>query len=112
MHPENLDFKPFLDHSSSDNTIVLLNKSDIKLGKPPGIGNFLRLNYLGNNLENLKIIHTSIKEEKNLERQIILYIRALLKKIKDNKSYIVGDRKENTFSLTASLTASALGAYQ
>ena len=34
-----------------------------------------------------------------------------LKKIKDNKSYIVGDRNENTFSLTASLTASALGAW-
>jgi len=67
LHPENLDFKPFLDNSSSDNTIVLLNKSDIKLGKPLGIGNFLRLNYLGNNLENLKIIHTSIKEEKNLD---------------------------------------------
>ena len=67
LHPENLDFKPFLDHSSSNNTIVLLNKSDIKLGKPPGIGNFLRLNHLGNNLENLKIIHTSIKEEKNLD---------------------------------------------
>ena len=34
-----------------------------------------------------------------------------LKKIKDNKNYIVGDRNENTFSLTASLTASALGAW-
>ena len=33
------------------------------------------------------------------------------KKIIDNKSYIVGDRSENTFSLTASLTASALGAW-
>ena len=33
------------------------------------------------------------------------------KKITDNKSYIVGDRGENTFSLTASLTASALGAW-
>ena len=33
------------------------------------------------------------------------------KKISDNKSYIVGDRRENTFSLTASLTASALGAW-
>ena len=33
------------------------------------------------------------------------------KKISDNKSYIVGDRSENTFSLTASLTASALGAW-
>ena len=33
------------------------------------------------------------------------------KKITDNKSYIVGDRSENTFSLTASLTASALGAW-
>jgi Na+/proline symporter len=33
------------------------------------------------------------------------------KKNTDNKSYIVGDRKENSFSLTASLTASALGAW-
>ena len=33
------------------------------------------------------------------------------KKITDNKRYIVGDRRENTFSLTASLTASALGAW-
>ena len=33
------------------------------------------------------------------------------KKIIDNKSYIVGDRSEKTFSLTASLTASALGAW-
>ena len=33
------------------------------------------------------------------------------KKIKDTKAYIVGDRNENTFSLTASLTASALGAW-
>ena len=33
------------------------------------------------------------------------------KKITDNKTYIVGDRNENTFSLTASLTASALGAW-
>ena len=33
------------------------------------------------------------------------------KKIIDNKSYIVGNRNENTFSLTASLTASALGAW-
>ena len=33
------------------------------------------------------------------------------KKISDNKSYIIGDRRENTFSLTASLTASALGAW-
>ena len=33
------------------------------------------------------------------------------KKITDNKSYIVGDRREKTFSLTASLTASALGAW-
>ena len=33
------------------------------------------------------------------------------KKISNNKNYIVGDRDENTFSLTASLTASALGAW-
>ena len=33
------------------------------------------------------------------------------KKTSNNKNYIVGDRNENTFSLTASLTASALGAW-
>ena len=33
------------------------------------------------------------------------------KKISNNKNYIVGDRDEDTFSLTASLTASALGAW-
>ena len=33
------------------------------------------------------------------------------RKISNNKSYIVGDRDENAFSLTASLTASALGAW-
>jgi len=33
------------------------------------------------------------------------------KKIINNKKYIVGDRDENIFSLTASLTASALGAW-
>ena len=33
------------------------------------------------------------------------------KKISNNKNYIVGDRNEDTFSLTASLTASALGAW-
>ena len=33
------------------------------------------------------------------------------KKITDNKTYIVGNRNESTFSLTASLTASALGAW-
>ena len=33
------------------------------------------------------------------------------KKTSNNKNYIVGDRDENTFSLTASLTASALGAW-
>ena len=33
------------------------------------------------------------------------------KKITNNKNYIVGDRNENIFSLTASLTASALGAW-
>jgi len=33
------------------------------------------------------------------------------KKVSNNKIYIVGERDENTFSLTASLTASALGAW-
>ena len=34
-----------------------------------------------------------------------------LKKISDNKSLIIGDRKESIFSLTTSLSASALGAW-
>ncbi len=34
-----------------------------------------------------------------------------LKKISDNKSFIIGDRKESIFSLTTSLSASALGAW-
>ena len=34
-----------------------------------------------------------------------------LKKIPDNKSHIVGDRNESIFSLTTSLSASALGAW-
>ena len=34
-----------------------------------------------------------------------------LKKVTDNKSHIVGDRNENNFSLTTSLSASALGAW-
>ena len=33
------------------------------------------------------------------------------KKNTNNKNYIVGERDENTFSLTSSLTASALGAW-
>ena len=33
------------------------------------------------------------------------------KKISNNKNYIVGDKNENIFSLTSSLTASALGAW-
>ncbi len=37
------------------------------------------------------------------------YIKS--KNILNNKNYIVGNRDENTFSLTASLTASALGAW-
>ena len=34
-----------------------------------------------------------------------------LKKISNNKSHIVGDRNEGIFSLTTSLSASALGAW-
>tara|TARA_A100001011_G_scaffold14098_1_gene14957 strand:- start:862 stop:2313 length:1452 start_codon:yes stop_codon:yes gene_type:complete len=34
-----------------------------------------------------------------------------IKKISNNKNYIVGDRNENIFSLTSSLSASALGAW-
>jgi len=55
-----------------------LNKSDLKLGKPPGLGNFLRLTHLGKNLEDIKIIHTSIKEEKNLD-DLISAIKEKLK---------------------------------
>ena len=33
------------------------------------------------------------------------------KEFTNNKNYIVGDRDENTFSLTTSLVASALGAW-
>ena len=79
LHPENLDFKPFLEDSNSENTIVILNKSDIKLGKPQGIGNYLRLNHLGKNLEDIKIIHTSIKEEKNL----VDLVNAIRQKLKN-----------------------------
>ena len=34
-----------------------------------------------------------------------------LKKVSDNKSFIIGDKKESIFSLTTSLSASALGAW-
>ena len=79
LHPENLDFKPFLEDSNTENTIVVLNKSDIKLGKPPGIGNYFRFNHLGKNLKDIKIIHTSIKEEENL----VDLINAIEKKLKN-----------------------------
>ena len=79
LHPENLDFKPFLEDSNSENTIVVLNKSDIKLGKPPGIGNYFRFNHLGKNLKDIKIIHTSIKEEENL----VDLINAIEQKLKN-----------------------------
>ena len=79
LHPENLDFKPFLEDSNSENTIVVLNKSDIKLGKPPGIGNYFRFNHLGKNLKDTNIIHTSIKEEENL----VDLINAIKEKLKN-----------------------------
>ena len=79
LHPENLDFKPFLEGSNSENTIVVLNKSDIKLGKPPGIGNYFRFNHLGKNLKDINIIHTSIKEEENL----VDLINAIKEKLKN-----------------------------
>ena len=79
LHPENLDFKPFLEDSNSENTIVVLNKSDIKLGKPPGIGNYFRFNHLGKNLKDINIIHTSIKEEENL----VDLINAIKEKLKN-----------------------------
>ena len=49
------------------------------MGKPPGIGNYLRLTHLGKNLEDIKIIHTSIKEEKNLDD----LINAIKEKLKN-----------------------------
>ena len=79
LHPENLNFKPFLEDSNSENTIVVLNKSDIKLGKPPGIGNYFRFNHLGKNLKDINIIHTSIKEEENL----VDLINAIKEKLKN-----------------------------
>ena len=79
LHPENLDFKPFLEDSNSENTIVVLNKSDIKLGKPPGIGNYFRFNHLGKNLKDINIIHMSIKEEENL----VDLINAIKEKLKN-----------------------------
>ena len=79
LHPENLDFKPFLEDSNTENTIVVLNKSDIKLGKPPGIGNYFRFNHLGKNLKDINIIHTSIKEEENL----VDLINAIKEKLKN-----------------------------
>jgi len=79
LHPENLDFKPFLEDSNTENTIVVLNKSDIKLGQPPGIGNYFRFNNLGKNLKDIKIIHTSIKEEENL----VDLINAIEQKLKN-----------------------------
>ncbi len=79
LHPENLDFKTFLEDSNSENTIVVLNKSDIKLGKPPGIGNYFRFNHLGKNLKDINIIHTSIKEEENL----VDLINAIKEKLKN-----------------------------
>ena len=85
LHPENLDFKPFLEGSNTENTIVVLNKLDIKLGKPPGIGNYFRFNHLGKNLKDIKIIHTSIKEEKNL----VDLINAIEQKLKNK--FILSD---------------------
>ncbi|WP_440643945.1 tRNA uridine-5-carboxymethylaminomethyl(34) synthesis GTPase MnmE [Candidatus Pelagibacter sp. HIMB123] len=79
LHPENLDFKPFLEDSNSENTIVVLNKSDIKLGRPPGIRNYFRFNHLGKNLKDINIIHTSIKEEENL----VNLINAIKEKLKN-----------------------------
>ena len=62
-------------------------------------------------------------ENINLSTQITLIITLVvgaffitlgyvnLKKVSDNKSHIVGDRNESIFSLTTSLSASALGAW-
>ena len=67
LHPENLDLKPFLEHLNMDNTVLVLNKSDIKFGKPEVADNYLGLTYLGKNSQDIKIVNISIKEEKNLD---------------------------------------------
>ena len=79
MHPENLDLKPFLEHLNMDNTVLVLNKSDIKFGKPEVADNYLGLTYLGKNSQDIKIVNISIKEEKNLDK-LINAIKEKLKK--------------------------------
>ena len=63
----------------------------------------------------LKITYISIQSALTVTVIVGLFFIVLgylkSKKISNNKNYIVGDRDENTFSLTASLTASALGAW-
>ena len=79
LHPENLDLKPFLEHLNKDNTVLVLNKSDIKFGKPEVADNYLGLTYLGKNSQDIKIVNISIKEEKNLDK-LINAIKEKLKK--------------------------------
>ena len=79
LHPENLDLKPFLEHLNMDNTVLVLNKSDIKFGKPEVADNYLGLTYLGKNSQDIKIVNISIKEEKNLDK-LINAIKEKLKK--------------------------------
>ena len=67
LHPENIDFKPFLMHSNSDNTIIVINKSDIKSGKFLDISDFLQTVNINKNLKNIKFLNISIKEEINLD---------------------------------------------
>ena len=63
----------------------------------------------------LKITYISIQSALTVTVIVGLFFIVLgylkSKKISNNKNYIVGNRDENTFSLTASLTASALGAW-
>ena len=79
LHPENLNLKPFLEHLNMDNTVLVLNKSDIKFGKPEVADNYLGLTYLGKNSQDIKIVNISIKEEKNLDK-LINAIKEKLKK--------------------------------
>ena len=79
LHPENLDLKPFLEHFNMHDTVVVLNKSDIKLEKPEVEDNYLGINYLRKNFRDVKIVHISIKEEKNLDN----LINAIKEKLKN-----------------------------
>ena len=72
------------------------------------------MNLTGNSVKYGKniLINTNIINSNN-SNWTFLYCTRLFKinKVSNNKNYIVGDRNENIFTLTSSLTASALGAW-